>query len=80
MAIPIKKIYIDSIQKTQDSASHTDFSVELPFNINLPTNSKTGFYITYVTIPISFYSIEAGRNDMIYFIIMNQINLKMKFV
>jgi hypothetical protein len=44
--------------------------VELPFNINLPTNSKTGFYITDVTIPISFYTIEAGRNDMIYFIII----------
>lgn len=65
--LPIKKIYIDSRQKTADSTSHTDFNVELPITVNLP--SKTGFYITDVTIPISFYTIEAGRNDMIYFII-----------
>ena len=28
--LPIKKIYIDSRQKTADSASHPDFHIELP--------------------------------------------------
>ena len=66
--LPIKKIYIDSRQKTEDSVSHTDFRVDLPIgNLELPKN--TGFYITDITIPISFYTIEKGRNDTIYFII-----------
>ena len=66
--LPIKKIYVDSRQKTEDSVSHTDFRVDLPIgNLELPKN--TGFYITDITIPISFYTIEKGRNDMIYFII-----------
>ena len=66
--LPIKKIYIDSRQKTEDSVSHTDFRVDLPIcNLELPKN--TGFYITDITTPISFYTIEKGRNDMIYFII-----------
>ncbi|MFM7985893.1 MAG: hypothetical protein ACKPKO_41915, partial [Candidatus Fonsibacter sp.] len=54
-------------QKTTDSVSHTDFNVDLAVTTNLPP--KTGFYITNVTIPISFYTVEAGRNDMTYFII-----------
>ena len=43
-------------------------NVELPYNLNLPR--KTGFYFTDITIPISFFTIEAGRSDMIYFIII----------
>ena len=71
MTIPITKIYIDSRQKkTQYSASHTDFSVELPFNINLPTNSKTGFLYNICNKSYSFYTIEARRHDIIYFIII----------
>ena len=40
--LPIKKIYIDSRQKNEDSVSHTDFRVDLPIgNLELPRN--TGF-------------------------------------
>ena len=64
--LPIEKIYIDSRHKTAVSVSHTDFHIDLPIgNLNLPPN--TGFYITDITIPISFYTLEKGRNDMIYF-------------
>ena len=34
--LPVRKIYIDSRQKTEDSASHTDFNVDLLVTINLP--------------------------------------------
>ena len=73
--LPIKKINIDSRQKNEDSVSHTDFRVDLPIgNLELPKN--TGFYITDITIPISFYTIEKGRNDMIYFIICPNSDLE----
>ena len=67
--LPIKKIYIDSRDKTSDSASHTDFWIQLPMSISLPAN--TGFYITDVTIPVSFYTVESNRNQHIYFKVGN---------
>ena len=67
--LPIKKIYIDSRDKTSDSASHTDFRIQLPMSISLPPN--TGFYLTDVTIPVSFYTIESNRNQNIYFKVGN---------
>lgn len=63
--LPVKKIYIDSRHKSSDSASHTDFKIDLPVNITLPPN--TAFYITDITIPVSFYTIESGRNNKLYY-------------
>jgi len=63
--LPVKKIYIDSRHKSSDSASHTDFKIHLPVNIALPHN--TGFYITDITITVSFYTIESGRNNKLYY-------------
>ena len=37
----------------------------MPNNTTLPTN--TAFYITDTTVPVSWYTVEAGRNDTIYF-------------
>ena len=51
--------------KTSDSKSTSDFKVNLPNNITLPSN--TDFYITDITVPVSWYTVEAGRNDTIYF-------------
>ena len=63
--IPIKKIYIDTRHSTADSKSTSDFKISLPNNITLPSN--TAFYITDITVPVSWYTVEAGRNDTIYF-------------
>ena len=41
--LPIKKIYIDSRFKTSDSASHSDFSIDLPQTFLMPQDK--GFYI-----------------------------------
>ena len=39
----------------------------MPSNILLPSNTE--FYITDVTVPVSWYTTEANKNDTIYFII-----------
>ena len=51
--------------KSNDSVSHTDFIIDLPITVTLPEN--TAFYITDITIPVSYYTIEAGRNNKLYF-------------
>ena len=55
-----KKIYVDSRFKSSDSASHSDFKIDLPQNFLMPED--TGFYIDDVCIPHTWYPVEAGRN------------------
>ena len=62
--LPIKKIYIDTRQKTADSTSHSDFSVDLPTTFLMPDD--TGFYVEDICLPISWWTIEAGVNDMLF--------------
>ena len=57
--LPLKKIYIDSRHCTSDSRSNSDFKINLPMRITLPTN--TSFYKTDSTIPVNWYTVEAGR-------------------
>ena len=61
--LPIKKIYIDTRQRTADSASHSDFSIDLPTTFLMPDD--TGFYVEDICLPISWWSIETGVNDML---------------
>ena len=62
--LPIKKIYIDSRFKSSDSASHSDFKIDLPISFLMPED--TGFYIDDVCIPHTWYPI-ADRNNVIVF-------------
>ena len=62
--LPIKKIYIDTRQRTTDSASHSDFSIDLPTTILMPDD--TGFYVEDICLPISWWSVEEGYNDTLY--------------
>ncbi len=57
--LPIKKIYISSLQKTVDSASESDFSIDLPTTYLMPDD--TGFYVEDVCLPVSWYTIETGK-------------------
>ena len=68
--LPIKKIYIDSRYKSGDSASDSNFYIDLPINMLMPDN--TGFYIDDVAIPVSWYVIDAGRNDALHFKVLDQ--------
>ena len=63
--LPIKKLYIDTRHTTADSKSTSDFKVSLRSNITLPSN--TAFYITDITVSVSWYTVQAGRNDIIFF-------------
>ena len=54
--LPIKKNYIDTRQRTADSASHSDFSIDLPTTLLMPDD--TGFYVEDICIPVSWWSVE----------------------
>ena len=61
---PINKIYIDSRFKSSDSASHSDFKIDLPISFLMPED--TGFYIDDVCIPHKWYPISE-RNNLVAF-------------
>jgi hypothetical protein len=62
--LPIKKIFVDSRYRTIDSASDSDFKVQLGRNIFLPDDCI--MHIESVVIPHTWYTIEQGINDSMY--------------
>jgi len=65
MSGKLRKFYVDSRQMTDDSASTSNFKIQLPQTYTLPKN--TGFYITDVCIPHSWRQIEEGMNNKLYY-------------
>ena len=63
--LPVRKIYIDSRFRSSDSISSTDFKVDLPTTYYMPEN--TALFITDLRIPVSWYMIDANRNNQLYF-------------
>jgi len=63
--LPIKKIYIDSRNRTADSIDASNFKIQLPYTIEIPDN--TVFFVTDVCIPHVYQLIETGLNDRLYF-------------
>jgi hypothetical protein len=63
-----KKIYIDSRFRTNDSISSSNFKVELPFNVKLPDNCV--YYITDISIPNTWKTVQVNYNDMLYIAII----------
>lgn len=63
--LPIKKLYIDSRFKSSDSVSDSNFKIDLPQTLLMPAG--TGFYIDDVSIPVSWYGIDEGRNNKVYY-------------
>ncbi len=64
MALPLKKLYVDSKYKVEKSNDNSNFTIALHENITFGDN--TIMYIDDVTIAHSFWSIEEGYNDKIY--------------
>ena len=62
--LPLRKIYIDTRLKTNDSASNSDFRFQLNKTVFLPKDST--FCIDDVNIPHSWSTIETGVNDRLY--------------
>ena len=58
----IKKVYIDSRCKTNDSASNSDFKFELKEQVEAHDN--TACYIDDISIPHSWYSVEEYNNRL----------------
>ena len=63
--LPIRKIYVDTKYMTPDSNSTSDFKIQLPLTLDLPDNCS--FMIQNICIPHSWYTIEEGLNDKLYF-------------
>jgi hypothetical protein len=67
MSLPVKKIYIDSQYKVPSSPSSSQFTIELPYTITMPTNAI--FTIDEISIPHSWYTIEEDVNDKLYLVV-----------
>lgn len=68
--LPIKKIYVDTRFKSADSVSDSDFYIDLPQTLLMP--EKSGFYIDDVSIPMSWFPIERGRNNKLYIELLDE--------
>ena len=64
MSLPIKVIHIDTHSKTVDSISNSNFKIKLPEVFLFPKDSI--YYIDSITIPHTWYTIEANVNDKLY--------------
>lgn len=71
MSIDIKKIYIDTRYKTEDSKSDTDFFIELPRSFNVPENCVC--YIDDFVIPISWPTVDTRNNKLYINLQQNEI-------
>ena len=69
MALPVKKIYVDSQYRTADSLDTSSFKIELPHSISMPRDSI--FMIDDVCIPHAWQTIETDFNDRLYFFMLN---------
>ena len=63
--LPIKKMYIDSRNRTADSISSSNFKMELDHTLQMPDN--TVFFVTDVVLAHVFQLIETGVNDRLYY-------------
>jgi hypothetical protein len=61
-SLKIKKAYIDSRYRTNDSTSDTDFKFELKRSIDLPDNCVC--YIDDIQIPHTWHSVEPYNNKL----------------
>ena len=62
--LPVRKIYIDTRFKSNDSTSNSDFRFQLGKSVFLLKDST--FCIDDINIPHSWNTIEAGVNDRLY--------------
>ena len=58
----VKKVYVDSRFRTDDSLSNSDFNFELKESLNLPDN--TVCYVGDICIPHTWRTIESHNNKL----------------
>ena len=64
MSLPIKKVYVDTRFRTNDSISTSQFKIELPDTLALPHN--TIFHLDDISIPYTWYTVTEDVNDKLY--------------
>ena len=62
--LPLKKIYIDSRDRTVDSKSAANFKIELPNTVQMPDNTVS--FVTDVCVPHVWKTVEEGFNDSLF--------------
>ena len=62
--LPVKKLYIDSKAKTEDSKSTTNFAIDLIESLPMPSDST--FIVADVMIPHTWYLISPDQNRFLY--------------
>ncbi len=65
--LPVKKIYLDSHFKTNDSVSESDCKFQLRETFTFPDN--TIMFLDDIAIPHSWYSVISDINDKLYFMV-----------
>ncbi len=70
MALPVKKIYVDSAFKESSSTSNSNCSIALRESFYFP-DEGTVMMLDDVSIPHSWFSVEVGINDRLFFAIEN---------
>ena len=62
--LPVKKLYIDSKARTQDSKSTTNFSIDLIESLPMPEDAT--FIVADIIIPHTWYLISPDQNRTLY--------------
>ena len=63
-SLPVRRIHIDSREKTDNSDSHSDFHIRLSQSVSLPDDSIC--MVDNISIPNTFFTVETDRNDSLY--------------
>ena len=58
----IRKLYIDSRYLTANSASSSDFEIELPLTVTVKKNALG--WITDLHLPVTFYNVDEHSNRL----------------
>ena len=64
MALPVKKVYVDTVFKATGSRSNSDFRFELAESLTMPENAV--FFVDDVCVPHSWRTVETGINDRFF--------------
>ena len=63
-SLPVRRIHIDSREKTDNSDSHSDFRIRLSQSCQFPED--TVCMVDNISIPNTFLTVQTGVNDSLY--------------
>ena len=63
-SLPVRRIHIDSREKTDNSDSHSDFHIRLSQSVSLPEDAIC--MVDNISIPNTFLTVQTGVNDSLY--------------